>query len=81
MEEATCDELATAPIPQPGVKLSPGRTGGWGKRVLKIWFYLPLSYSDLMGKKRKIISPNQACFSVTVRELKNQSKDSQYRAR
>lgn len=81
LEEATSDELTTAPIPQSGVKLSPGRKGGWGKLVLMIWFYLPLSYFDLMGKKSKLTFPNQVCFSVIVGELKNQRKDSQYRAR
>lgn len=48
LEEATCIELTTAPVPQPGAKLSPGRKGSWGKGFLKIWFYLPLSYSDLI---------------------------------
>lgn len=49
-------------------KVKLGRKWGWGKGVLKIWFYLPLSYSDVIGKKTKLISPSQVCFSMTVRE-------------
>jgi len=56
--ETMCDELTTTPIPCPpvllrgrrwrklGVKLSLGRTEGWGEGVFKIWFDFSLPYFD-----------------------------------
>jgi len=72
--ETTCDELTVTPIPRPPVTLrgrkernrseaEPGKKGGVGGRCFKIWFYLSLSYSDLIGDElNSLFSPSSICF-------------------
>jgi len=58
--ETTCDELTVTPIPHPpaplggrrernGSEVETGKKGGVGATCFKIWIYLSLSYSDLIG--------------------------------
>jgi len=61
--EPTCDELTVPPTPCPPVllgakrkrkirsKAKPGKKGGVGDSVFKIWFYFSLSCSDLISDK------------------------------
>lgn len=54
LAQTTCDELTAAPIAgeeEENVgKLSMGRRAGWGKDVLRFFFFL-LSYSYFIGNK------------------------------
>jgi len=73
--ETTCDELTTTPIPRPPVLLGgrrerngsevvPGKKGGVGGGCFKIWFYFPLSHSDLTGDVfNSLFSPSSVCFA------------------
>jgi len=61
--EATCDGLTASPIPRSfvllrgqevektGSKDEPRKKGWVEGRCFKIWFYFPLTYSDLTGDK------------------------------
>lgn len=69
-----CDELTAAPIPHLctacsekvesfGVKLSPGRREGVGKRFFQVWFQFSLSFPDFNWQQIKIISLSCSCFT------------------
>ena len=47
------------------MKLSLGGRKGWG-RCYEIWFYLSLSYSNLIGKKFNKFPEVASVFPVTV---------------